>query len=92
MIERRVTIGSRVGLHARPASLFVQRVNQMPIEVTIAKNGAQAVDARSIMSVLSLNIASGEEVVLTTPADGAEEMMDSLSALLTADLDAVGNE
>lgn len=92
MIERRVTIGSRVGLHARPASLFVQKVNQLCIDVTIAKNGSQAVDARSIMSVLSLNIASGEEVVLSTTASGAEEMMDTLSALLTADLDAVSNE
>jgi len=92
MIERRVTIGSQVGLHARPASLFVQKVNKLPIEVNIGKAGSEAVSARSIMSVLALNIAGGEEVVLTTNAAGSDEMMDTLAAFLATDLDAAGHE
>jgi phosphocarrier protein HPr len=87
LIERRVIIGSRVGLHARPAALFVRRVADLPIEVSLAKNGAEPVDARSIMSVLSLNIANGDEVVLSTTADDAGEHLDALTALLASDLD-----
>lgn len=88
MIERRVTIGSRVGLHARPAALFVRRVNDLPIEVSLARNGVEPVDARSILSVLSLNIANGDEVVLSTTANDAGGHLDELTALLASDLDA----
>lgn len=94
MIERRVIIGSRSGLHARPAALFVQKVNQLPFQVCIAKDGGKPVDARSIMLVLSQNIASGDGVVLSTEtdADGADALLDELSAFLSADLDAAGHE
>ncbi|MGU3432630.1 HPr family phosphocarrier protein [Actinomycetes bacterium M1A6_2h] len=89
MIERRVTIGSPVGLHARPASLFVQKVNQLPFDLTIGKIGEGAVNARSIMSVLSLDIAGGEEIVLASTAteDGAGAMIDDLCTFLATDLD-----
>lgn len=94
MIERRVTIGSRSGLHARPAALFVRKVNQLQFEVCIAKDGGEPVDARSIMLVLSQNIGSGDAVVLSTEsdADGVEASLDELSAFLSTDLDAVDHE
>lgn len=92
MIERCVTIGSQSGLHARPAALFVQKVNQLPIPVSIAKDGGEPVDARSIMLVLSQNIACGEAVVISTDADGAEALLDDLSTFLASDLDAVGHD
>lgn len=90
MIERRVTIGTPVGLHARPASRFVQRVNGLSIDVTIGKVGAEPVDARSIMSVLSLDIAGGQEVVIASTCAGepAEAALDELSTFLAGDLDA----
>lgn len=88
MIERRVVIGSRVGLHARPAALFVRTVSKLPIDVSLAKNGAEAVDARSIISVLSLDIAGGDEVTLSTTAPDGGEHLDALTELLSTDLDA----
>lgn len=48
MPERRVRVGSKVGLHARPAALFVQAAARQPVPVWIAKDGVDPVDARSI--------------------------------------------
>src|SRR6266508_3292014 len=62
MPERRVVVGSKVGLHARPAALFVQAAAKQPVKVTIAKGNRPPVDARSILAVLSLDARGGEEV------------------------------
>ena len=59
MPERRVVVGSKVGLHARPAAMFVQAAAKQPVKVTIAKAGGDPVDARSILSVLALGAKTG---------------------------------
>jgi phosphocarrier protein HPr len=88
MAERTVTIGSRVGLHARPASLFVQAATALPVPVKVAKPGGDPVDARSILSVLALDARGGEDVVLLADGDGADAALDELAALVARDLDA----
>jgi phosphocarrier protein HPr len=90
MPERRVVIGSKVGLHARPAAMFVQAAAKQPVKVTIAKSGGDPVDARSILSVLALDARGGEEVVLAAEGDGADEALDELAALVARDLDSEG--
>ena len=87
MTERRVTIGSRVGLHARPAALFVQAAAAQPVKVRIANAAGKSVDATSMLGVLSLGVHGGEEVVLTAEGDGANEALGVLSALLAQDHD-----
>jgi len=84
MAERRVVVASGVGLHARPAALFVKAAGATGLPVTIAKEGTAPADARSILSVLSLDVRGGEEVVLTADGDGAEIALDSLELILTA--------
>jgi phosphocarrier protein HPr len=88
MTERRVVVGSRVGLHARPAALFVQTAGRVGVRVTIAKPGGEPVDARSILSVLALDARAGDEVVLTAEGEGAEAALDELAALVARDLDS----
>ena len=88
MPERRVVIGSKVGLHARPAAMFVQAAAKQPVKVTIAKSGGDPVDARSILSVLALDARGGDEVVLTAEGDGADQALDELAALVARDLDS----
>lgn len=88
MSERHVVIASSIGLHARPAALFTQAAATAPVPITIAKAGSEPVDARSILMVLSLGIAHGDEVVLTADGDGAEQSLDQLADLLAQDLDA----
>lgn len=89
MIERRVKIGSSSGLHARPAALFVRKVTELAIPVTIAKDGQNPVDARSIMMVLTQNIACGDEVVIASTAEDSGAVIDDLCAFLASDLDAL---
>jgi phosphocarrier protein HPr len=88
MPERTVTIGSRVGLHARPASLFVQAAAAQPVPVKVGKPGTEPVDARSILSVLALDARGGEVIVLTAEGDGADAALDTLVDLVSRDLDA----
>ena len=87
MEERRATVGSRVGLHARPASLFVQAAARLKARVTIGKPGGEPVNARSILSVLALDVHGGEEVALYAEGDGAAEALAELVAVIEADHD-----
>jgi phosphocarrier protein HPr len=88
MASRTVTIASSVGLHARPAALFVEAATNTGLDVEISKDGDEPVDATSILGVMALGAKHGEEVTLTAEGDGADEALDSLVALLSRDLDA----
>lgn len=88
MPQRTVVIGSASGLHARPASLFVQAAARRPVRVTIAREGQAPVDARSLLSVLALGAGHGDRVVLAAEGEGAEAAVEELAGLLESDLDA----
>ena len=68
MAEREATIASRVGLHARPAAIFAEAAGDLPVEVTIAAKGEpadEAMDAASILSLMSLGAKPGAGVLET---------------------------
>ncbi|MEW9527170.1 HPr family phosphocarrier protein [Microbispora sp. NPDC049125] len=84
MAERKVSVTSEVGLHARPAATFVQAAAKAPFDVTIAKAGGRPVNAKSILSVLSLDVRQGESIVITADGEGAEELLDQLAQIASA--------
>jgi phosphocarrier protein len=88
MSEKTVTVGSSVGLHARPAALFVQAAARQPVKVKIAKPGGDPVDARSILLVLGLDARGGEEVILSADGEGAEQALEELATVVATDHDA----
>lgn len=88
MPERTVVVASKVGLHARPASLFSQAAAATGVPVTLTSPQGKSVNAASILGVLSLGIDHGQEVVLAAEGEGAEAALDSLAELLGRDLDA----
>ena len=88
MPSREATVASAVGLHARPASLFVQEVARLDVPVKIHKEGKPAVDAKSMLGVMTLGARCGDVVTLTAEGDGAEEALDRLVAFLEIDHDA----
>ena len=90
MTQREVTVGSTVGLHARPAALFVQAAAQAPVPVYIAKQGGAPVDARSILSVIGLDARGGDTVVLSADGADADAVLDDLAAIVAANHDAEG--
>jgi phosphocarrier protein len=87
MATRTATIASGHGLHARPAALFVQAVNDSGLDVTIEKDGRDA-PAGSILGVISLAVNQGDTVTLSAEGDNADAVLDSLVAFLETDHDA----
>lgn len=88
MASKTVKLGSKVGLHARPAALFTKAAAAAGIPVTIAKADGKQVNAASILSVLTLNAGFGDEVTISAEGDNAEQVIADLSAMLERDLDA----
>ena len=88
MPQRSVAVGSSSGLHARPASLFVQAAARQPVRVSVAREGGDAVDARSLLSVLALGARHGDTVVLSAEGPQAEEALEALATLVAQDFDA----
>ncbi|HLJ33231.1 MAG TPA: HPr family phosphocarrier protein [Ktedonobacteraceae bacterium] len=84
-MERTVTLGSKSGLHARPAAIFVQNAKGFQSQITLSKD-EKTVNGKSILSVLSLGAEQGDAVVLTVNGDDAESAVDKLASLLEGDL------
>ena len=70
MISREVTIQNSVGLHARPATFFIQKANSYKSSIWVEKDDRR-VNAKSLLGVLSLGIVKDMSVTLI--ADGADE-------------------
>ncbi len=87
MPERTVRVASRIGLHARPASLFCQSAAKADLPITLISAAGKSVNAASILGVLSLGVGHGEMVTLKADGDDAAAALDSLVALLSTDLD-----
>ncbi|WP_405144906.1 HPr family phosphocarrier protein [Sphaerisporangium sp. NBC_01403] len=84
MPERKVIVESQVGLHARPAATFVQTAAKAPIDVTVAKPGGAPVSAKSILSILALDVKNGEAIVIHAEGEGADQLLDELAAIVSA--------
>lgn len=81
MISRDVTIKNNVGLHARPATFFIQKANSYRSSVWVEREDRR-VNAKSLLGVLSLGIVKG--MTITLLADGADEKdaLDGLASLI----------
>ena len=90
MPERTVVVASKVGLHARPAAVFVKTAAEQPARVKIRKGDAEPVDAASILAIMTLGVEHRDEVVLSAEGEAADDSLDALVALLERDLDAEG--
>ncbi len=70
MVSRNVTIQNSVGLHARPATFFVQKANSYKCSIWVEKEDCR-VNAKSLLGILSLGITRGTNITLI--ADGEDE-------------------
>jgi phosphocarrier protein len=64
MAKRRVKVSTEVGIQARPATVFVGTAAESRTDVTVAKPGGDPHDAKSILQVLTLDVRSGDEIVI----------------------------
>lgn len=83
-MEREVEIVPEAGLHARPASQFVQTANQhdATVEIGVA-DGEKLVPANSMLAVTGLGAKHGDTVRLVAEGDDAEAALDALEAVLS---------
>ncbi len=81
MYMKEAVVNNQVGLHARPATFFIQKANEFKSSVWIEKEDRR-VNAKSLLGVLSLGITKGTSVTLI--ADGADEKeaVDDLAELI----------
>ena len=86
MVIREVTINNQVGLHARPATFFIQKANEFKSGIWIEKD-ERRVNAKSLLGVLSLGIVKGTTVNIV--ADGSDEAqaVETLAELIDSGFD-----
>lgn len=84
-MERTVEVVPDAGLHARPASKFVQTVNAHEATVTVGRADADddPVAGNSMLAVTGLNVSHGERVRLVADGSDAEAVLDALEELLS---------
>lgn len=89
MIRESLVIQDEVGLHARPASIFVRTVEQFRSKVTLCKDGIE-VNGRSILGILTLAAERGSIVILTVEGPDEEAAFLALKAVLEGRYDQAG--
>jgi phosphocarrier protein HPr len=82
------TVGSRVGLHARPVAIIAQKAASLEASVRIGRDGRDPVDARSPLLLMTLGAQHGDEVVIEVEGPGAAAALAEITELVQADLDA----
>lgn len=86
MLSKEVVVQNQVGLHARPATFFIQKSNEFKSGIWVEKNGRR-VNAKSLLGVLSLGITKGTRITLFADGPDEQEALDALSALIGANFD-----
>jgi len=87
LIERDIVINNKLGLHARPAAIFVQIANKYESEVSI-KKGKYEVNGKSIMGIMMLAAGKGAKIKLVVNGEDAHDAIEELSNILLSDLEA----
>ena len=83
MPEATVTLRNASGLHARPAKIFARAAAELAADVNVEKDGRR-VNAKSVLSLLTLDCHQGDEIVVSTDGDGADAALAELVALVEA--------
>ena len=84
MVTKEVVITKQVGLHARPATFFIQKANEFKSSIWIEKEDRR-VNAKSLLGVLSLGIVKGTAVNLIADGNDENEAISTLSDLIASD-------
>jgi phosphocarrier protein len=82
-IEKEIPIVNRLGLHARPAAMFVRIASRYRSEIWVSKEGEE-VNGKSIMGLMMLAAGQGSKLRLRCEGPDADEALDELEALINA--------
>ena len=85
MISREVTIKNNVGLHARPATFFIQKANSYASSIWIQKDDRR-ISAKSLLGVLSMGLTGGMTITLIADGPDEAEALNGLEELVSNSL------
>ena len=83
MLVKDVTVENQVGLHARPATFFIQKANEFKSSIWVEKE-ERRVNAKSLLGVLSLGIMGGTDIRIIADGSDEEEAVEGLVALVNS--------
>lgn len=84
MLSKDVVVKNQVGLHARPATFFIQKANNFKSGIWVSKD-ERKVNAKSLLGVLSLGIIKGTTISIIADGDDEEEAINTLIDLIDSD-------
>lgn len=86
MVYKDVVVKNKVGLHARPATFFIQKANEFRSTIWVEKE-ERRVNAKSLLGVLSLGIIGGSNIRIVADGSDENEAVNALVALLESGLE-----
>ncbi|MBP1925666.1 phosphotransferase system HPr (HPr) family protein [Sedimentibacter acidaminivorans] len=81
MRSQKVILKNKIGLHARPAAIFVKKARVFDSEIII-KKGIQEANGKSIISIMALGAMKGDELIILTKGSDEDKCITELSTLL----------
>lgn len=84
MVNKMVVINNQVGLHARPATFFIQKANEFRSSIWIEKEDRK-VNAKSLLGVLSLGIVKGTTITIIADGEDESDAIETLAKLIDSD-------
>lgn len=81
MVVKDITVQNQVGLHARPATFFIQKANEFKSSIWVEKEERRA-NAKSLLGVLSLGITGGTDIKILADGQDEAEAVDALTKLV----------
>lgn len=84
MFMKEAVVNNQVGLHARPATFFIQKANEFKSSIWVEKD-ERRVNAKSLLGVLSLGIVKGTAVSLIADGPDEKEAVEALAELISSD-------
>lgn len=89
-IRKKVTVKNKLGLHARPAALFVQTANKFDSHIIVERDN-ERVNGKSIMGILTLGVEQGSSIIIQAEGRDAEIAILELERLISSDESDVAN-
>ena len=83
MYVKEVVVSNQIGLHARPATFFIQKANEYRASIWIEKD-ERRVNAKSLLGVLSLGITKGVTISILAEGTDDEDAVNSLVGLISS--------
>ena len=82
MCVKEVLVQNQVGLHARPATFFIQKANEYKSSIWVEKE-ERRVNAKSIMGMMTLGLTSGEDIMVSASGEDEQEAIENIEKYLS---------